>query len=149
MRTLKVWVKVCLWIVSLFVLGVLGLATLFTAAFSVGYMNLALNYMSLSEEAELAMAYPLEPGQSVQLEVDDGRLVEVGLMGNIALSRLPNGDRVVTFDRGGGHLGVQGYIYAPKSGENRGGDEATFGGIEGRRSGHLIGAWYYYESTEE
>ena len=69
--------------------------------------------------------------------------------GSIDIRQLGPGVRCVTIDRGGGHLGVQGYVYFPDAQGDGHVHEAVFGGFEGRAAWHLIGGWYAYDSTEE
>ena len=139
--------KVVLGLVGVVVLGFLGFVTLWTMSIHVGYLHFALSYGGLAEDAERAMAYPMEPGQKAMLTTRDGELVPGH--GQVVLTRKADGDRLVTIDCGGGHIGNQGYLYVPYEA-----DEATvlqdaFGGFEGREVGHLVGDWWYYDSTEE
>ena len=139
--------KILLGILATVVLGFVGLLVLWSAAISVGYLNLAMSYSGISGEAELAMTYPLEPDQKVMVTQQGGKLVPGH--GRIFITRKADGDRFVTFDRGGGHLGQQGYIYAPSAEDDEQVHQDAFGGWASREVGHLIGGWWYYDSTED
>ena len=145
------WLK---WTLALIVLGFIGFFMLIQATLSVGYLNMTLAYWKLAPQATLAMDYPLEPGQSVIVrEEEDGELVaqQVGGMGmgGMRITHQPNGDRYVVFDRGGGHLGNQGYVYAPYAEDRRHVHRDAFGDFEGRAVSALFGGWYTYDSTED
>jgi hypothetical protein len=144
------WLKWCL---ALFVLGLIGFVTLITGALSVGYLNMTAMYWSLKPNATLAMDYPLEPGQSEIVRREDGRLVAQRMggmgMGGMRIGQTPDGDRYVVFDRGGGHLGNQGYVYAPHAEDSDQVHQDAFGGFEGREVSFLFGDWYTYDSTED
>ncbi|MDP6944839.1 MAG: hypothetical protein QF464_11870 [Myxococcota bacterium] len=139
--------KVLWWLVRLVALGVVGLATLWTASISVGYMNLTMTLWSLQEQAGLAMDYPLAPGDTAMVTMRDGELVKQR-GGRVFITRKVDGDRFVTFDRGGGHLGHQGYVYAPYADDDAQVHQDAFGGFEGREVSHLYGSWWCYDSTE-
>ena len=130
----------------IFVLVVLALG--WHTLISVGYLNLTANIWELQQKASLAMEYPLEPGQTVLVELEEGQLVEQD-HGQIMIHRQADGERVVTFDRGGGHLGNQGYIYAPDAGVTAQLHNEVFGGFEGRELWYLYGSWWSYDSTED
>jgi hypothetical protein len=149
-HTLMRWLKWCL---ALFVLGVICLVTLIRGAFSVGYLNMTVAYWHLKPQATLAMDYPLEPGQSEVVRMEEDQLVAQRIggmgMGGMRLGHTPDGDRYVTFDRGGGHLGIQGYVYAPYAEDSDEVHQDAFDGFEGREVSFLFGGWYTYDSTEE
>ncbi len=138
--------KVFKWLFGLVALGFVGLATLWTASISVGYMNLTMNLWSLQEQVGLAMDYPLEPGERAMVTMREGKLVVD--RGQIFIAHKSDGDRFVTFDRGGGHLGNQGYVYAPYADDDEQVHQDAFGGFEGREVSHLYGSWWSYDSTE-
>jgi len=146
----KVW-KVLGILAGLVVLGFFGLFMSWYTFITVGYLNLTTNLWWLSEEASLAMEYPLEPGEGVLVQERDGELVEqrFGGRGTMAIKRNADGNRSVTFERGGGHLGTQGYVYAPYAEDNAQVHNDAFGGFEGREVIHLYGSWWRYDSTEE
>lgn len=147
-----VW-KILAWTLGLVVVGIVGLATLWTAMISVGYLNLTMNLWSLQEEAELAMALPVEPGETVVASTEDGQLVVQQdrrmAWGGVVITRKADGDRFLTFDRGGGHLGNQGYVYAPYAEDSDQVHQDAFGSFEGRDVSFLYGSWYSYDSTED
>ncbi len=110
-------------------------------------MNLTMNLWSLQEQVGLAMDYPLEPGETAMVTKRDGQLVKQR-GGRVFITRKADGDRFVTFDRGGGHLGNQGYVYAPYADDDEQVHQDAFGGFEGREVSHLYGSWWSYDSTE-
>ncbi len=145
--------RVLKWCAALVVIGAIGLAVLLHALLSVGYLNMAFTYWQLKPQSTLAMAYPLEPGQSVVVRMEGDSLVaqEIGGMGmgGIEVARSEGGGRYAIFDRGGGHLGIQGYVFAPHAEDADVVHRDAFGGFEGRAVKALFGGWYTYESTEE
>ena len=145
---LKKTQKILIGCVGVVALGFVGLVMFWIALTTVGYLNMAVSYWSLKPLANLAMTYPLEPGQSIQVEPNNGALV-AERFGRISIQVTSDGARVVTFDRGGGHLGVQGYIYAPAHGGSHDVHQERFGDFESREVSYLFGDWYTYDSTEE
>jgi len=139
--------KILLILVGLPVLGFVALTVAWHTVISVGYLNLSTSLWWLHEKADLAMEYPLEPGEMVLVGLEYGQLVEKR-RGQMLIKRKADGGRFVTFDRGGGHLGVQGYIYAPDAEDTTQVHNEAFGGFEGRDVRYLWGSWWSYESTE-
>jgi len=140
--------KMLLVLMGLPILVLVVLALGWHTLISVGYLNLTANIWELQEQANLAMEYPLEPGQTVRVEFEEGQLVEQD-HGRIIIHHQADGGRVVTFDRGGGHLGTQGYVYAPDAGGTGRVHQVAFGGFEGRGLWYLYGSWWSYDSTED
>ncbi|MEC7242131.1 MAG: hypothetical protein VXW32_12930 [Myxococcota bacterium] len=114
----------------------------------VGRANLTLNLSALRAEAEIAMAVPLEPGQGTVGDISDQGFTPFEY-GRTYIFRKPNGDRLVIFDRGGGHLGHQGYVYAPYAESSAEVHRDAFGDFEGRKVWKMYGNWWAYDSTEE
>ena len=143
--------KVLACLVGLALLGFFCLAMAWYTYLSVGYLNLTSNLWWLSEEVSLAMEYPLEPGERAVVQARDGRLVEQRFVGRgtMEIERTPGGERYVRFDRGGGHLGIQGYVYAPYAKDSAQVHQEVFDGFEGREESFLYGSWWAYDSTEE
>jgi len=153
-KTQQVLIRYLKWALVLIMLGFIGFFMLLQATLSVGFLNMSLVYWKLAPQATLAMDYALEPGQSVIVrEEEDGKLSAQQIggmgMGGIRITHQPNGDRYVVFDRGGGHLGNQGYVYAPYAKDSHQVHEGAFGGFEGREVSGLFGDWYTYDSTED
>ncbi len=146
----KVWKVLCI-LVGLLALGFFGLFMAWYTFISVGYLNLTANLWWMSEETSLAMEYPLEPGEGVVVEERDGQLLEQRFAGRgrLSIKRKPDGNRYVTFERGGGHLGSQGYVYAPYAEDTTQVYNDVFGGFEGREVSYLYGSWWSYDSTDE
>ena len=147
-RRMAAWKKVVLILGGSLVFGFVGLVVVVQAALTVGYLNLMVSYGYLGDVAEQAMRYPLEGRAGALVEMGDDGLEEARF-GSIDIRQLGPGVRCVTIDRGGGHLGVQGYVYFPDAQGDGHVHEAVFGGFEGRAAWHLIGGWYAYDSTEE
>ena len=145
---LKKTQKILIGCVGVVALGFVGLVMFWIALTTVGYLNMAVSYWSLKPLANLAMTYPLEPGQSIQVEPDNGALV-AERFGRISIHVTSDGARVVTFDRGGGHLGTQGYIYAPSATDSHLTQKGAPGASESIEISALFGDWYTYDSTEE
>jgi hypothetical protein len=140
--------KILFVLVGLPILVLSALLVAWNTAISVGYLNLTFSLWWLGEKASMAMEYPVEPGQSVLVGLEDGQLVEQR-RGPMLIKRKADGERLVIFDRGGGHLGVQGYVYAPDADDTRQVHEEAFGGFEGRELWYLYGSWWSYESSED
>lgn len=135
-------------------LAAIGCFALFLAWYTfitVGYLNLTANLWWMSKEVSLAMDYPLKPGEEAVVQERDGRLVEqrFGGRGTMEIQRTPDGNRHVRFERGGGHLGSQGYVYAPYTTDTDRVYKDAFDRFEGREVSHLYGSWWSYDSTEE
>ena len=140
--------RILLRALGLVIFGFVGLAMLWISHISVGYLNMAASYWSLKPIATLAMTYPLEPGQSVKVEHEDGALI-AERFGRITIIQADDEVRVVTFDRGGGHLGTQGYIYAPSATDSHLTQKGAPGASESIEISALFGDWYTYDSREE
>ena len=87
----KVWKVLCI-LVGLLALGFFGLFMAWHTFISVGYLNLTANLWWMSEEASLAMEYPLEPGEGVVVEERDGQLLEqrFAVRGTMVIKRKPD-----------------------------------------------------------
>jgi hypothetical protein len=140
--------KALLGLVGLPFLGFVALILVWYTHLSVGYLNLTVSLWELHEQADLAMGYPVEPGQTVLVQLEDGQLVEQ-VRGRMSITRKAGGERFVLFDRGGGHLGNQGYVYAPYAEDTRQVHNDVFGGYEGRELWYLYGSWWSYDSPED
>ena len=125
---------------------VFGLWLFFTAAFSVGHINFALTGKALKHVADLAPSMELNPGESVHVELQNDKLVQVKLS-SIKISRKKDGQFFVNFYRGGGHLGMQGYLYSHDPTISNIREVAGYSeSVEFRR---LREHWWTYDSLEE
>ena len=96
--------------------------------------------------AELAPAIPLKPGESMHVELRDGKLVPVR-MSSTKVTRKTGGQLLVTFYRGGGHLGMMGYIYCDDARVSNMREVAGYSeSVEFRR---LRDRWWSYDSLED
>jgi len=146
----KVW-KVLRILAVVVTIGFFALFMAWYTFVTVGYLNLTASLVWIVGEASLAMEYPLEPGEEAVVEERDGQLVaqRFGGRGAMVIKRKLDGDRYVTFERGGGHLGSQGYVYAPYAEDSAQVHNDAFGGFEGREVVYLYGSWWRYDSTED
>ena len=146
----KVW-KVLKILAGLVVIGFFSLCLAWYTFATVGYLNLTASLWFLPAEASLAMEYPLEPGEEAVVAERGGKLVKERFAGRgaMVIKRQLNGDRYVKFERGGGHLGSQGYVYAPDAEDTAQVYEDVFQSFEGREVSYLYGSWWTYDSTEE
>ena len=87
--------KVLLWLVGGVVSIVLGLSLFWTSIITVGYLNLASSYSSLSDLAHKAMVFPLEPGESALVSSEDGVLVPDLRGRSMEITHKPDGSRFV------------------------------------------------------
>ena len=126
----------------------IGLFVVWNISNSVGYLNLTVNLWSLNKQAELALEYPVAPGRVALTEYEGDQLVE-RRYGRVAILGSDDDTRVVIFDRGGGHLGMRGYVYAPGAQDTDQVHQDAFEGFEGRSVRHLYGDWWAYKSVED
>ena len=141
--------KVLGWLIVVAVSIVFWLAVLWTSMISVGYLNLAMSYSGLSDLVDQAMEYPLEPDSRAHVASQGDSLVPARHGRDITITRKKDGSRFVVFDRGGGHLGNQGYIYHPEASDSEQVHQDAFGGFEGREVDYLIGSWWSYDAPED
>ena len=146
----KVW-KVLRILAVVVTIGFFALFMAWYTFVTVGYLNLTASLVWIVGEASLAMEYPLEPGEEAVIEERDGKLVKqrFGGRGTMFIKRKPDGDRYVTFERGGGFLGPQGYVYAPYAEDSTEVHNDVFDGFEGSEVVYLYGSWWRYDSTED
>ena len=114
----------------------------------IGRVNLTANLSSLRSDVNAAMAHPLEPGQTAIGEVENGQFT-LFQYGRIRVTRKVDGEHFVVFDRGGGHLGQQGYIYAPSATSSEQVHQEVFNGFEGREVWKMYGNWWAYDNPED
>jgi hypothetical protein len=131
-----------------------SLVLLWTSMITVGYGNLAVSgwHVSgwhVSGLVDRAMEVPLEPGSTVFVAPEGDALIPARYSRHIQITREDDGSRFLVLDRGGGHLGIQGYVYHPEASDTEQVHQDAFGGFEGREVHDLIGSWWRYHSPEE
>ena len=132
--------------IGIFIAVFLGFILIWNIGISVGYLNLTVNLYDLQTEANLAMEMSLNQGENTGITMRRGKFVK-DKSSRTRVKHLAHDDRVVIFDRGGGHLGQQGYVYAPYAKTTQQVHEDAFGGFEGRELNYLYGSWWSYEGV--
>jgi hypothetical protein len=139
--------KILLYVTGAFVLAVIALWLLFTVTMSVGHINYMFVKHDLHRVTQQARGLSLGPGESVGIEVRDGKLVPVKYA-RIRAVRHADGRLFVRFYRGGGHIGSQGYIYSEDP-EFWVADADGFPLAESNEYKRLNSNWWSYDSTED
>ena len=144
---MKSWIKKILIVCGAGVVtAFFGLWLFFTAAFSVGHINFMLAGGALKDIAKLAPAMPVKPGESMYVELRDDKLVPVEIS-HIKVTRKTGGQLLVVFYRGGGHLGMMGYVYCDDTRVSNIREVAGYSeSVEFRR---LRDHWWSYDSLED
>ena len=83
----------------------------FSVLMGVGHLNFAVNKAGLHRMAVQAHTLEVAPGQRVMVQMSGGRLVKAEFS-DMAVRRDAEGRLSMWINRGGGHLGSQGYIYS-------------------------------------
>ena len=140
--------KLLLWLVG----GALGLFCLLVCAIwtvlGVGYFNWTATVVQNLRLVEAAEEYVVGPGASARVELmDDG--FGAHAYGRHKLVRSGDDSFVLVIDRGGGHLGVQGYVYSDEVRGRRTVHDLAFDGFEGRALRRLSLRWWTYWSPED
>ena len=122
--------------------------TWFSTAHSVGRLNFVAIYPTLSDIVQAAEKAPLEPGQGMVANLEEDTLVPHEIFGNVEVLKTPSGSIMIKIDRGGGHLGNQGYLYSEDRNINA---PEAFGytDIEGYATSRMSLRWWSYDSTED
>ena len=139
--------KVLKFVVGGIVVAFLGFWLLLTAGLTVGHINYAFVKHDLHLLSLQARALPIEPGQRVALQVSNGKLIPAAIARTRAW-RNADGRLFVTFDRGGGHLGSQGYIYSEDADFTVAGADG-FPLAESYEYKRMNGNWWSYDSVED
>ena len=128
-------------------LGVVCFFLYFSASVSVGPLNYLLNFGHLDTVIEAAQTAPLKPGESMRAELEDHRLVPHEF-GRIFVTKTTINTLLLHVDRGGGHLGNQGYLYSEDPDINAA-KAYGYSGLEGYETSRITNHWWAYDSTED
>ena len=140
------------WFVLLFlglpIFGALCFFLWFSTANSVGRLNFVTIYPTLDDIVEAAERAPLQPGEGMTANLEGDTLVAHEFFGNVAVFKTPSGSIVVKVDRGGGHLGNQGYLYSEDINTNAA-EAFGYDQREGYDTSRMSLRWWSYDSTED
>ena len=120
----------------------------FSAVTSVGRLNFLTVTQMLDDIVEAAEKAPLLPGQRMIANLEGDTLVAHELFGDVEVFKTASGSIIVKVDRGGGHLGNQGYLYSEDTNINA---AKAFGYAdrEGYATSRMSLHWWSYDSTED
>ena len=125
----------------------IGFVLFLWTTLSVGHLNFLAQKSELNQIATLAEKLDLKPGQSTLVTLDKGALVPTKFMG-IDVWRDAENRLFISINRGGGHLGRQGYIYASDP-DIKPVEEHGFPLAESHEFKRMNSHWWSYDSTEE
>ena len=114
---------------------------------SVGHLNFLATKSELNQIATLAEKLELKPGQSTMVVLNNGALVPAEFMGTHVWRDAEN-RLFISINRGGGHLGRQGYIYSSDP-DIKPVEEHGFPLAESHEFKRMNSHWWSYDSTEE
>ena len=120
----------------------------FSTVTSVGRVNFLTVTHTLDDIVEAAEKVPLQPGQSMMGNLEGDTLVAHEFFGNVQVLKTPSGSILVKVDRGGGHLGNQGYLYSEDTSINAA-EAFGYTEMEGYATSRMSLRWWSYDSTED
>ena len=120
----------------------------FSTAHSVGRLNFVTIYPSLDNIVDAAEKAPLQPGQGMIGNLEGDALVPHEFFGNVEVFKTPSGSIMIKVDRGGGHLGNQGYLYSEDRNMNAA-EAFGYTEMEGYATSRMSLRWWSYDSTED
>ena len=120
----------------------------FSTVTSVGRVNFLTVTHTLDDIVEAAEKAPLQPGQGMVGNLEGGTLVAHEFFGNVEVLKTPSGSILVKVDRGGGHLGNQGYLYSEDTSINAA-EAFGYSELEGYATSRMSLRWWSYDSTED
>jgi len=130
--------------------GAVALFVLFCLAFmvmtSVGHLNFLFERWTLQSLPSTIREVTVAPGERVMVEHRDGRLKRTEIARDFVI-RDADGRLFLEVDRGGGHLGIQGYIYSDDPDVDVSKHPAF--GRESYEYKHVGAHWWSYDSTED
>ena len=113
-----------------------------------GRVNFLTVTHTLDDIVEAAEKAPLQPGQSMMGNLEGDTLVAHEFFGNVEVFKTPSGSILVKVDRGGGHLGNQGYLYSEDTSINAA-EAFGYSELEGYATSRMSLRWWSYDSTED
>ena len=120
----------------------------FSTVTSVGRVNFLTVTHTLDDIVEAAEKAPLQPGQGMVGNLEGDTLVAHEFFGNVEVLKTPSGSILVKVDRGGGHLGNQGYLYSEDASINAA-EAFGYTEMEGYATSRMSLRWWSYDSTED
>ena len=84
----------------------------FSTVTSVRRLNFLTVMNYLDDIVAVAESDPLQPGERMIAHLEGDTLVSHECRGDVELIKIPSGSIIIKVDRGGGHLGTQGYLYS-------------------------------------
>ena len=120
----------------------------FSTVTSVGRLNFLTVTHVLDEIVEAAERVPLRPGQRMIANLEGDTLVAHEFFGDVEVFKTPSGSIIVKVNRGGGHLGNQGYLYSEDTDINAA-EAFGYADQEGYATSRMSLRWWSYDSTED
>ena len=120
----------------------------FSAATSVGRLNFIALTPMLDDIVEAAEKATLQPGQSMVASLEGDTLVARDFFGDVQVLKTSSGSLIIKVDRGGGHLGSQGYLYSEDT-EINAAEAFGYADREGYTTSRISLGWWSYDSTED
>ena len=120
----------------------------FSTVTSVGRLNFLTVTHVLDEIVEAAERAPLRPGQRMIANLEGDTLVAHEFFGDVEVFKTPSGSIIVKVNRGGGHLGNQGYLYSEDTDINAA-EAFGYADQEGYATSRMSLRWWSYDSTED
>ena len=120
----------------------------FSMVTSVGRLNfLTVNHL-LDNIVEAAEKSELKSGQRMIANLEGNTLVAHEFFGNVEVFKTPSGSILIKVDRGGGHLGNQGYLYSETT-EINAAEAFGYADREGYDTSRMSLCWWSYDSNED
>ena len=120
----------------------------FSTISSVGRVNFFAVMNHLDNIVAAAERAPLQPGERMIANLEGDTLVRHEYFGNVEVIKIPSGSIIIKVDRGGGHLGNQGYLYSETT-EINAAEAFGYSNMEGFATSRMSLHWWSYDSTED
>lgn len=120
----------------------------FSMVTSVGRLNFFNVMHHLDDIVSAAERAPLQPGERIIANLEGENLVGHEYYGDITVIKVPSGSIIIKVDRGGGHLGNQGYLYSENL-EINAAEAFGYADMEGYATSRMSLHWWSYDSTED
>lgn len=120
----------------------------FSTVTSVGRLNFLTVMNYLDDIVAVAESDPLQPGERMIAHLEGDTLVSHECRGDVELIKIPSGSIIIKVDRGGGHLGTQGYLYSEDT-EINATEAFGYADRESYVTSRMSLRWWSYASTED
>ena len=147
-ETLRTVKKFLLIVVGIPLFCALCFLTWFNTVTSVGRVNFLTVTDVLDDIVKAAEKAPLKPGQRMIANLEGDTLVAHEFYGDVEVFKTPSGSIILKVNRGGGHLGNQGYLYSEDT-EINAAEAFGYADREGYATSRMSLRWWSYDSTED